>query len=340
MLCKKSTLRHKDSGITLDTPLLIPSFSSRVFPNSTITRIKSDLRKTFETASEFLTDVLLISAYDIHYGYLPRPTAFPHTTELIFVDSGGYEISESSDYSTVSDRRFRPKPWTIDNLKSVFENWPDEVPAVFVSFDHPDERKPLATQASEARQLFRNHRQHLTLLLLKPETREQTTLKKTINAAVGDAGDLGGFDIIGVAEKELGRTMMERMCEVARLRIAMDNAGVGAPLHVFGALDPLSVCLYYISGAEIFDGLTWIRYAYDEGVCVYKHNFAAKRYGLNVSDDGVQSRCLSDNVYTLADLRERMQVFESTGDFDKLRPHDELVKDASESLQARFKWRF
>ena len=339
MLYKTSTIRHRDSGVSLDTPLLIPSFSSRGFPNSTKKAIIEDLRKAFETASEFLTDVLLISAYDIHYKYLPPPNDLPRIAELIFVDSGGYEISANSDYSTATDGPFRPEPWTKEDLKSVFDRWPEDIPAVFVSFDHPDERKPLAEQVADARQLFRNHRQHLTLLLLKPETPEQTTLKKTIGAAVGDAGELGAFDVIGVAEKDLGRTMMDRMCEIARLRLAMNDAGVDAPLHVFGALDPLSVCLYYVSGAEIFDGLTWLRYAYDHGVCVYKHNFSVQHYGLKVSDDGVQARCLRANIYYLEDLSERMRVFESTGDFDKFWPHAKLVKSATESLQTRLRGR-
>jgi hypothetical protein len=34
----------------------------------------------------------------------------------------------------------------------------------------------------------------------------------------------------------------------------LDEAGVKSPIHVFGALDPLTVCLYFVAGAEVFDG--------------------------------------------------------------------------------------
>ena len=86
------------------------------------------------------------------------------------------------DYSSVIDPVSIPEPWTAEKLESVFDNWPDHVPAVFVSFDHPDDRKPFVEQVAEARKLFRKHRQHLRLLLLKPETKDQTTLNKTIRS--------------------------------------------------------------------------------------------------------------------------------------------------------------
>ena len=222
----------------------------------------------------------------------------------------------------------------------MFDDWPEQIPAVFVSFDHPDDRKPFAAQVADARKLFQKRRQHLTLLLLKPESKAQTTLTKTIKSAVADASELGSFDIIGITEKELGRTMLDRMAQIASLRLAMDEAAVKAPLHIFGALDPLSVCLYYIAGAEIFDGLTWLRYAYNDGLCIYTHNLGAVKYGLHVPDDLVRSRALSENYYALQSLQQRLLEFETTGNFDKLEPHAELLSDAFDSLKTRFKGRF
>ena len=294
MLCRTSTIRHKDSDVSLTTPLLIPSFSSKGFARSK-TDGKSEIGKILATASEFLTETFLISAYDIFYKHLPNPSDLSCTPEMIFVDSGGYETSTDCDYSSVIDPVSNPEPWTTEHLESVFDNWPDHVPAIFVSFDHPDDQKTFAAQVADARRLFRGRRQQLTLLLLKPETKTQTTLDRTINSAVANTSELGSFDIIGLTEKELGRTMIDRMSQIAKLRRAMDEAGVKAPLHIFGALDPLSVCLYYISGAEIFDGLSWLRYGYRDGLCIYTHNLGVVDYGLHVRDDFVRSRSITDN---------------------------------------------
>ena len=334
MLYRTSVVRHPDSGLTLKTPLLIPSFSSRGFPRSDPIG-KSDIGRTLETAGEFLTEVLLISAYDLYHGDLPQPADLPCRPELIFVDSGGYEVSDDDDYSAVVDARARPQPWATKKLESVYDGWPDEIPAVFVSYDHPRCRQPLAGQVADARRLFRTHRGHLTLLLLKPEKAGQETLDRTIRAAVADPEQLGFFDIIGVAEKELGRTMLGRMAEIAKLRMAMTNAGVTAPVHVFGALDPLTVLLYFISGAEIFDGLTWLRYAYRDGMCIYRHNFGASTYGLNATDDQVRLRTLVDNIYSLQALKQQMQVFAATGGYDQLEPHSVLMAKAYEALRTR-----
>lgn len=339
MLSRTTQVRHPQSGVSLRTPLLIPSFSSKGFP-STHRDGSSELQTVLYASAEFLTDVFLVSAYDIAHSHLPSPIDFPCKPELVFVDSGGYEISTSSDYSTVTHHPTQSEPWTIDRLRSVFDRWPAEIPAVFVSFDHPKERHQFIEQVAMARKLFREHPHQLTLLLLKPETLDQNTLAETIRTSVANAEQLRGFDIVGVTEKELGHTMIGRMCEITKLRLAMDEAEIRAPLHIFGALDPVAVCLYFIAGAEIFDGLTWLRYAYNDDICVYKHNVAALNFGLTTSDDIVQSRVLSENLYALEDLRERMSVFVSTGNFDDFGTHAEMLKKAAKSLRSRFPGRF
>ncbi len=160
MLCRSSTIRHKPSGVAFQTPLLIPSFSSKGFARSKKDR-KSEIGRILEATREFLTEAYLISAYDIYYKDLPAPEKLPFTPELIFLDSGGYEISTDRDYSAVIDSLPAPNPWDITKLESVFDDWPDELPAIFISYDHPDERKPFLDQTTRARKLFRKYRHHL-----------------------------------------------------------------------------------------------------------------------------------------------------------------------------------
>ncbi len=338
MFARSTTIRHRSSGVALQTPLLIPSFSSKGFARSKKDG-KSEIGKILAASGEFLIEAYLISAYDIHYGNLPAPDDFPFTPEIIFLDSGGYEISTDRDYSSVIDPLPAPEPWDSSMLQSVLADWPDELPLVMVSYDHHKERKPIAEQVSAARKLFQNFQQHVHLLLIKPETTTQELLDDTLKSVVADAAQLSCFDIIGVTEKELGRTMLNRMVQIARLRLALDEADVTAPIHVFGALDPLSVCLYYISGAEIFDGLTWIRYGYNGGCCMYTHNHGVLQYGLDVRDDLVKSRAMAENYYSLQGLQRRLREFEATGKWEKLAPHEELLENAHDSLATRLKRR-
>lgn len=335
---KSSTLRHHGTGVSVQTPLLIPSFSSKGFA-LTQTDNKSEISKILNTSGEFLTETFLISAYDIAYQHIPAPNDLPYKPELIFLDSGGYEISTDRDYSSVIDPLPAPHPWNEAMLKAVIDAWPDDIPLVIVSYDHHHDRKPVAKQVAAARKLFKKYPQHLNLLLLKPETVTQTLIVEAARSAIADAAQLSSFDIIGVTEKELGRSMLDRMVQIAKLRRAMDEARVTAPIHVFGALDPVSVCLYYVSGAEIFDGLTWIRYGFDGGRCVYTHNMGVLKYGIDIRDELVRARALADNYYYLQDLQRRLREFDATKKVDKLAPHAELIANAYDSLNTRLKRR-
>src|SRR5207237_2818802 len=84
-----------------------------------------------------------------------------------------------------------------------------------------------------------------------------------------DIDELRGFDVIGVTEKELGESLLDRMETIARIRVALDQATIQTPLHVFGSLDPLLSVMYFASGAEIFDGLTWLYLASHDGLWTY-----------------------------------------------------------------------
>ena len=66
--------------IRVQTPLIVPSFSSRGFPA---------IRDIYEALISKLYGVCLVSSWDLRKGYLP-----PHAvtdTDVVIVDSRGYE---------------------------------------------------------------------------------------------------------------------------------------------------------------------------------------------------------------------------------------------------------
>jgi len=325
-LHRTSTLLHKGTGVTVRTPLLVPSFSSKGFK-------ASDLGTIFASSAAFITETYLISAYDVGYSYLPEPRNLQFKPELLFLDSGGYEISKDQDISAAEVAQPGRKEWSLERLIKVQNNWPDEIATVLVNYDHPQERMPFGAQVKAARELFKG-RSHLCTFLIKPQTQDEDTLKSALSEAMVHASELKSFDIVGVTEKEIGRSALERMVKIAKLRMAMDAAGVDSPIHVFGALDPLSACLYFLAGAEIFDGLTWIRYAYDEhGRCVYGSNHGAMKFGLDVRENDIKTRFMAENVYLLQQLQRKLREFEVTGQFAKLEPHSKLLQDAADALE-------
>lgn len=342
--CRSNPLRHQPSGVVIETPLLVPSFSSKGFSlgKDKAGRDKSEVGQILETASEVVTGVYLISAFDIATGHLPPPGKLPMKPELIIVDSGGYEVSDESDLSEVVRPSAGGSPWSLEKLETVLDAWPESMPAIFVSYDHFRERKPFAKQISGARNLFRKRRAQLNCFLIKQETHKQTSLEQVLKTATAQADELRSFDVIGLTEKGLGKSPLERMVRIAKLRRALDEAKVVSPIHVFGSLDPVSITLYFIAGAEIFDGLTWLRYAFvkDSGSfkdqCAYIHGYATFAHGVHVDDQNQRLRVMAANYYYLEDLTERLKHFESTRDFSKL-PHPEFMREASEKLQRELK---
>jgi hypothetical protein len=337
MLARSTQLRHHSTGVELTTPLLIPSFSSKGFARNK--KGVSEIGRILEASGEFITETYLLSAYDIHYGDIPDARNLPFTPELIVLDSGGYEKSLDKDYSAVVDSLPAPNPWEIGQWEHVIAEWPDEIAMLAVSYDCHNNRFPFMEQVATARRSFARCRGHLNSFLLKPETTTQLTLDEVFKTALANAGEFRSFDVVGVTEKELGRTMLKRMAAIAKLRCALDEAGVNAPIHIFGALDPVAVCFYFIAGAEIFDGLTWIRYGYLNDLCVYTHNVGAVKYGLDMRDDMVKTRAMTENLYALQGLQRRLKDFVTTQDFSKLAPHAELLRDGYDSLRTQLKGR-
>ncbi|NLD49671.1 MAG: hypothetical protein GX660_21190 [Clostridiaceae bacterium] len=317
MLCRHSTLRHP-TGTVIKTPLLVPSFSSKGFRMDK--EGNSEVSDALQTCQEAITEAMLLSAYDLGHHHIPYDFGF--MPEIIIVDSGGYEVSDEHDLSAVWRYKTEIKKWDLDQYRSVLNTWPKHVPSIFVSYDN---RAPQLKQIEAARELFKDYPDHLHDFLLKPETPTQTMLKvENISPFVEE---LSAFDIIGVTEKELGNSLLNRMLALAKLRRLLDNHKINAPIHVFGSLDPITSSLYFLAGAEIFDGLTWLRYSYWDGKAIYYQNFAAT-IGVHVREDRVLAKSLFDNIYFLQELKYQMIDFIPDKDFTKFKFNSEILKQA------------
>src|ERR1700730_15054089 len=263
------------------TPMLIPSFSSKGFP---------DIRKIIEYSSEIIEGVTLISAYDLHYGKINPPFNF---ASLIFLDSGGYEASKETELSDFGDNEHVAKPWNQAMHEAQLAKWQPMVPSVLISYDHPKERLSTSEQIERAKAMAPDRTGFLREILLKPETPGQTLLQ--MDPILRNVYGLADFDVIGVTEKEVGNSVIKRVQNIARLRRALANAGLETPIHVFGSLDTVTTPLYFLAGADIFDGLTWLRFAFHEGQTIYKQNYGAVKLGVVTPAHVVDGRGWNNN---------------------------------------------
>jgi hypothetical protein len=169
-----------------------------------------------------------------------------------------------------------------------------------VSFDKPTERKELQQQIDEAKRLFARYPHQLNTLLIKPETEDQRYVQ--IKNVLAKVDDLNSFDIIGMTEDELGNSVLKRMVNIASVRLAMDDAGITTPIHVYGSLDPLTSVLYFLSGAEIFDGLTWLRFGYADGSACYRANYGVRMHKVLLNGDYSRFGINAETVHEAFDL--------------------------------------
>jgi hypothetical protein len=323
-LARKSILQHQN-GASIATPLLIPSFSSKGF--SFDSKGNSDLNRIYKTVSEYITQIMLISAYDIYYKNIKKPNY--KISDITVIDSGGYEISDFNDLSTILTTNNTKKEWTEEKLMEVYNKIPNYYSAILVNYDHPDKRTTTKRQIEKALSFFKNFPNHLHTLLIKPESKKHPFVM--VKSVLSNIKRLAGFDIIGFTEKELGGSILERMIAIANIRIALDDIGLYTPLHIYGSLDPITSILYYIAGAEIFDGLTWLRYGFLDGNACYYNNFGTRVHGINIDDDRTKLYMIENNIAYLVKMKSQMEMFLLDGSFAIFGKNSKLSNIISDS---------
>jgi hypothetical protein len=314
-----------NSGKSIQTPLLVPSFSSRGFEflktkdeDTGGDSWESEATRILELTAPHLNDSMLVSAYDIHHKHLGNISHHLTIPELVIIDSGGYECGKDYDLSELYEHPYKAKDWTYETYNSVLNTFQDPLNVIaIVSYDLETSGTPIKHQIEGARSFFHKWPQYMHVVLLKPSSPRARFLN--VDEIRAEAPSLRGIDVIGVTEKELGNSILERMKSIARIRLALDEAAIQSPIHVFGALDPLLTPLYFLAGGEIFDGLSWLRYAYHQGLSIYFQDFGVLDPGINRRTDQVRTQMLINNLNHLATLRMQMHTFIKTKDFSSFK---------------------
>jgi hypothetical protein len=300
------------------TPLLVPSFSSKGFP---------DVNEIIRFSADVFDGPMLVSAYDLHYDLIKPPFS---SADLLFLDSGGYEASKDADLSDYGDKEHVTKKWTQEKHEATLKKWKPNVPSVIISYDHPEERLKIPAQIARAKKMAPGRTDVMREILIKPESSGQALIP--IKTLLKHAGQLEHFDAIGVTEKEIGNSVMSRMQNIARLRRALDKAKIDAPIHVFGSLDTVTTPLYFVAGADIFDGLTWLRFAFHEGQTLYKQNYGALHLGVQTRAHVIDGLCWNSNYRYVKELELQMRRFLNEHDFAAFQHHGSHLRAALEGV--------
>jgi hypothetical protein len=320
MIAKKRKVNLGATG-TVETPLLVPSFSSKAI---------GDVVDFFGRFHKYIPTAYLISAYDVHY--TPAPQVFKPITplpRLVILDSGGYEAAKDAEVVGPYYGAHDSKPWEETFFAKVIETWDRSVPTALVNYDHPNVRISLATQISNAKAFFSDKTGFAKTFLIKPETKENYFI--SVENIAREASSLGAFDILGLTERELGDSFSERVKTVRRVRMILTEHNLDIPIHIFGNLDPVTTPIYFAAGADIFDGLNWSRYSMLDGGLEYLALFTART--LPDKADGLAfARTCRMNLNALEKLREQMIAYVNTGNLSAFGKNSELLNQLAVSI--------
>jgi len=186
-----------------------------------------------------------------------------------------------------------------------------------VNFDgYVDDRAEYDAQIKAAQRFFTGCSQFGSDVLIKPERRGRALKVEDLSPTT--LASLGAFDIVGFAEKDLGDSVLDKLRNLVTLRRRLTDAGVDVPIHLFGSLDPVMSPLYFAAGAEIFDGLSWLRYGYHWEAAIYRDDVPVLDASQNlVAPERVRiASMLFTNLKALGVLAEGMRQFATTEDWD------------------------
>ncbi|WP_230777690.1 hypothetical protein [Roseiconus lacunae] len=311
---RKSVLRLP-SGDTFELPLLVPSFTSKGFDFGCKSEFEpetlcSDTNYALEQLGKFITESLLVSAYDLHHSHFVKPEQHITQASLVFIDSGGYELRNDFDSSEPRRSPHAPKPFTPEDYRDQLTQLSElRLPIVAANFDWvppEEEQKSLEKQIQDARSLFHHFPRIAANFIIKPEPNE---FQLDINRIVGQIEQLKTFSVIGVTEKEIGRNLIAKLGFIARLREELDRLNATAPIHIWGGLDPLVTPLYFLAGADIFDGVSWLRYAYHNGFSTNSQGYPVIKGQLDMSRNHCDIRRYDANLMALRTLTNNLRAY-------------------------------
>lgn len=292
---------RKISRINQETPLLVPSFSSIL--DEKIGLIYDRVRNRIPSAS-------LVSAYDVVQGYINKDNIW--ASDVLVIDSGNYEYNNLCN----STRR---RKWCLEDYTAFIQTLKPLSKVIIVNFD---EKETLETQIQDANKLFQNFTDYANCFLYRPLSGHLDVNDYSKNIA-----KVSQFDVLGLTEKELGRSIIERCQNLIKLRRALKDNNLEIPIHVFGCIDPLGVLLFFLSGADIFDGTNWLKFSFDNNLAVYPNNSAVISGTWNYSDSSVFEYICAENLRKLTNLMFDLRNYAAEHDFKVINIEPKLLEN-------------
>ena len=283
------------------TPLIVPSFSSCGFPQ---------VADIYDGMKDKLHGVCLVSALDLASGCIPADVT--DEVNLVLIDSGMYEAKNSPCVQGDHCPSTTKGHWRRQQYLEIAGGIDGGGNVILVNYDRAE---TLQQQIMWAAEDFAHAPQSASDFLVKPELSSGFV---NVAKLAKHAGELQQFDIVGITAREAGDSLVKRCSTVVMLRDAMGDASLDVPIHIFGAINPMEVLAYFFCGADVFDGLNWLRLAFRKhgSMAIEEAAFEEQNVSLNDCDLRLDQRI--SNLSFLYRLQESLHRYCLTNDLDEL----------------------
>ena len=287
--------------LDVPTPLIVPSFSSRGFP------LLADI---WNELSYKLYGVCLVSAFDVAEGRIP--SGVTDLVNVVFWDSGLFETKNGRMETNGHDAPSTGIKWTKEQYRDTLKNIGGTGNAVVVNFD---EVGNLENQILNAREDFSLVPHAASDFLVKPADESEWVNLPKLGLHVDRLAEV---NVIGITAREAGDSLLTRCSSIVMLRDMLNEAGLGTPIHIFGAINPYEVFAYFFCGADAFDGLNWLRCLFSERGSIPIGESAMENFQWSLTDSELQMEAWTKNLRFLYQLQDGMQRYGISGDLESL----------------------
>jgi len=300
---------RKIPNTSIETPLLIPAFSSATY--GIVDNTKMDLiGKIYMFLKEKIKKASLFSAYDLFNGFINKNEI--HHPDIVFIDSGIYEFDCYNKTGKKVEWSYQKYLETLDSIKPSKS-------CVLINFD---KKTNIKSQILEANNFFNRYPSCIKDFLYKPNQADQFV---DMDELIENIDELKKFDIIGITEKELGHSPLKRCENLLKLRLSLNSVNLPIPIHIFGCLDFLSILSFYFCGADIFDGLSWLRYGYYKNISIHVNNYALIEGFWEENISNIYDLTYIRNLSQLIDFMEMMKTFSYTYNYNVFNMKEKIL---------------
>jgi len=257
-----------------------------------------------------LFGVCLVSAWDIAQAHLSTDALL--ATNVVVLDSGGYEANHQSISSSVSSQDSADQLWSVARFHQILDQADESANLLVVNFDR---QTNIRGQLDGAR-LDQERAQGCAFdFLVKPESSDELV---NVPRLATVTSDLAEFDAIGVTAREVGTSLIDRCRSIVMLRDVLIGCGLSLPIHVFGAITPIEVLTFFFCGADIFDGLDWLRAAYRGENSISIDEAAYEEGNWGIPEQELWLKESTNNLSVLYRLQQSLRAYAQHGSLEEL----------------------